>query len=491
MGNILGSPYLEQAEVKKISEHGEDEDNLKWGVSSMQGWRRNMEDSHVSEGRGVNKHDDVAVFSVFDGHGGREVALYCERHFVDVLLQSENYKNKNYPAAIREVYHKFDTIFDDPSNQAELESLKHPAPMRPPMSADGRIGPSPTNDDTEADSDSMFSNTFPSVSSASQDKENVNSEDLSSASGEVPPEKGDNGSNVSSEEEEPVPGSEVQLRQLLQMFIKMQEKDRETQLQKQQGEAGNSSNMMEVDTPESEETTTTTSTKAIAPATPVASMTEDIEDVEEVRESSNFVANSICQLPEHPIQAGCTAVTCLIDRHNIIVGWAGDSRAVLCKDGVAIPLSNDHKPSSEIERSRIEKAGGYVQEINGHFRVNGNLNLSRALGDMKYKQNKQLGPEAQIVAGDPDITVIKRETGQDFIILACDGIWDVKTNQEAVDFVKKRLEFYGNDRPETLSYIAEEMLDSCCSDDPVITKGLGCDNMTCIIVSLKEAAFDK
>ena len=59
------------------------------------------------------------------------------------------------------------------------------------------------------------------------------------------------------------------------------------------------------------------------------------------------------------------------------VANAGDSRCVLCRAGKAIDLSLDHKPEDEPERQRIEKAGGFVT-VDG--RVNGNLNLSRALG---------------------------------------------------------------------------------------------------------------
>ena len=62
----------------------------------------------------------------------------------------------------------------------------------------------------------------------------------------------------------------------------------------------------------------------------------------------------------------------------------------MCVDGVAIPLSFDHKPNSEIESTRITKAGGFVEATNGFFRVNGNLNLSRSIGDLKYKQSPEL-----------------------------------------------------------------------------------------------------
>ena len=66
---------------------------------------------------------------------------------------------------------------------------------------------------------------------------------------------------------------------------------------------------------------------------------------------------------------------------KMYVANAGDSRCVLCRKGKAVALSIDHKPDNEGEKKRIEKAGSTITE----GRVDGNLNLSRSLGDLKYK----------------------------------------------------------------------------------------------------------
>lgn len=81
---------------------------------------------------------------------------------------------------------------------------------------------------------------------------------------------------------------------------------------------------------------------------------------------------------------GCTACVVLITPTKIYTANAGDSRAVLCRKGHALPLSSDHKPENEIERKRIQAAGGDI--VNG--RVNGGLNLSRSFGDFNYKKAK-------------------------------------------------------------------------------------------------------
>jgi serine/threonine protein phosphatase PrpC len=79
---------------------------------------------------------------------------------------------------------------------------------------------------------------------------------------------------------------------------------------------------------------------------------------------------------------GCTANVILINNMNeIYIANAGDSRSVMARRGKAFPLSFDHKPENPIERARIEKAGSTITE----GRVDGNLNLSRSLGDLKYK----------------------------------------------------------------------------------------------------------
>lgn len=72
------------------------------------------------------------------------------------------------------------------------------------------------------------------------------------------------------------------------------------------------------------------------------------------------------------------------------------------------------------------QAGGFIAE----GRVNGSLNLSRALGDMEYKQSKDKPPGEQMVTALPDLRTLALEPGHEFLLLACDGIWDVLTNQE-------------------------------------------------------------
>lgn len=155
---------------------------------------------------------------------------------------------------------------------------------------------------------------------------------------------------------------------------------------------------------------------------------------------------------------GCTANVILIDKmEKIYIANAGDSRCVLGRNGKAVPLSFDHKPDDEIELRRIEKAGSVVTE----GRVDGNLNLSRSLGDLKYKTNKDLKPEEWPITANPDLKVETFDPSKDdFIIMGCDGIWETKSNDEMVEYIYERLK-----KKISLEAIVEELLNDIISPD--------------------------
>ena len=141
-------------------------------------------------------------------------------------------------------------------------------------------------------------------------------------------------------------------------------------------------------------------------------------------------------------EVGCTACIVLITQDRIICANLGDSRCVLgYEEGekiVAKPLSTDHKPNLPSEKQRIEKEGGFVEDN----RVDGGLNLGRSLGDLKYKLNIKVGPGEQKVSCVPEIKTFQIDNHCKFLIVACDGIWDCKTSEHAVEFftipIKKR-----------------------------------------------------
>ncbi|KAM0333164.1 hypothetical protein ACHAQA_001824 [Verticillium albo-atrum] len=172
--------------------------------------------------------------------------------------------------------------------------------------------------------------------------------------------------------------------------------------------------------------------------------------------------------------SGCTACVSLINDDKIYVANAGDSRSVLGIKGRAKPLSQDHKPQLETEKSRITAAGGFVD----FGRVNGNLALSRAIGDFEFKKSAELSPEAQIVTAFPDVEIHDITDDDEFLVLACDGIWDCQSSQAVVEFVRR-----GIAAKQPLDKICENMMDNCLASNSE-TGGVGCDNMTMTIVGL-------
>uniref|UniRef100_A0A7S2U5T7 protein-serine/threonine phosphatase n=2 Tax=Attheya septentrionalis TaxID=420275 RepID=A0A7S2U5T7_9STRA len=186
--------------------------------------------------------------------------------------------------------------------------------------------------------------------------------------------------------------------------------------------------------------------------------------------------------PNHEEDSGTTAIVVIVTPDWIVCANAGDSRAVYSKDGHrAIALSYDHKPDDEYEERRIKDAGGYVS----HGRVEGDLAVSRGLGDFRFKDIDTVlwgirqrsdstlrKPEDQKVSPVPDIIVNSRDaTLDEFIVLACDGIWDVATNQECVKSVADIF----NEGESDLGLISEEVLDEC------LIRGSK-DNMTTLVV---------
>ena len=91
-----------------------------------------------------------------------------------------------------------------------------------------------------------------------------------------------------------------------------------------------------------------------------------------------------------PEKVGCTACIALVTKTDIYIANVGDSRCVLTEGQNTYDLSDDHKPENEEESKRITEAGGFVSNDG---RVNGELSLSRAIGDTYYKQNKNLTVE--------------------------------------------------------------------------------------------------
>ncbi|GKV05074.1 hypothetical protein SLEP1_g17117 [Rubroshorea leprosula] len=194
---------------------------------------------------------------------------------------------------------------------------------------------------------------------------------------------------------------------------------------------------------------------------------------------------------------GSTAVVVLLTDEHILVANCGDSRAVLCRAGKAIPLSFDHKPDRSDELERIKGVGGRVIFLNG-ARVEGILAMSRAIGD------KYLKP---VVTSEPEITFTKREPQDECLILASDGLWDVLSSdlacEVALECLKERSNGVGgaaasatafnhNARPQIVDEGAEALYPSRSAMAAALLTRLALgrkssDNISVIVIDLKRS----
>ncbi|KAK8531786.1 hypothetical protein V6N13_131144 [Hibiscus sabdariffa] len=196
-----------------------------------------------------------------------------------------------------------------------------------------------------------------------------------------------------------------------------------------------------------------------------------------------------CELQTPQCDAvGSTAVVAVVTPNKIIVANCGDSRAVLCRDGAAFPLSDDHKPDRPDELIRIQEAGGRVIYWDGP-RVLGVLAMSRAIGDNYLKP---------FVIPEPEVTITERKGEDECLILASDGLWDVVPNDTACGVARMCLRA---ERPPSAPRSlgnnaavkggASEGSDKACWDASVLLTKLALarhstDNVSVVVVDLKK-----
>lgn len=177
--------------------------------------------------------------------------------------------------------------------------------------------------------------------------------------------------------------------------------------------------------------------------------------------------------------SGCAAVVSCIVGGWIWCANLGDSRALVCRGGRAVELSLDHKPDRQDEAERIESAGGFVS----FRRVLGRLAVSRAFGDEEYKAlpDKE-GAEAgkPLVIAEPEIRVERLTAEDDFLFMACDGLFDVFGSQEAVDFVHGRLAAMPANEQDPMRAVQDIVHEA-------IHERRSRDNVTALLVTFKRA----
>ena len=133
---------------------------------------------------------------------------------------------------------------------------------------------------------------------------------------------------------------------------------------------------------------------------------------------------------------GCTALVLLVLPDGLHVGWAGDCRAVLCRAGVAVPLTSDHGAGCATEAARVVAAGGEISDN----RLGGFLEVTRALGDL----DATIGSKPPGLSGEPELRSELTQAEDEFVVLGSDGLWGAIDSEEAVRIARAELQAYND-----------------------------------------------
>jgi len=179
------------------------------------------------------------------------------------------------------------------------------------------------------------------------------------------------------------------------------------------------------------------------------------------------------------LKDGTTAIVAIINENKLIVGNVGDSELIICNDGNAVSLVPVHNPKrNKKEAERIEESGGRIYNDRlAHPSLNPaifNIAVSRAIGDIFFKHKDFTKNKPSALTAVPDIVSYTLTSQDDFAVLACDGLWDVMSHQDVVDFVLPKLKEH--DDPQIVS---QQLVDEAF-------KRGSQDNITTLIVTLKH-----
>ena len=199
--------------------------------------------------------------------------------------------------------------------------------------------------------------------------------------------------------------------------------------------------------------------------------------------------------------SGSCGIMLMIQGKKCIIANIGDSRLIIFKNKEVSFTTTDHKPDSIIEKARIELSGGKLYKIqtlipiyqngsrvNAPWRVNpGQLSVSRTFGDIQAKDEKFGGNKTAIIAL-PDITEIELDNNYDFIVMACDGIFDVLKNEELLECIKIVI------KEKNITNFKDVNMHQLCGDfaNMIIKSALAkdsFDNVSCIVIAINLESF--
>jgi serine/threonine protein phosphatase PrpC len=456
---------------------------LQAGTASMQGWRRSMEDAHFSA---FNEEMKVYLFGVFDGHGGSGVSRYCAERLPELIFNNPNFKERSFDLALHEsfldidiecqepevqeklfqlhrlskkissgddltkieIHLSFETILDlflgDPSDPVNhpsdpfkvfLDEYVIPDPWAIVLPSPNAVGVTASPSDEHGD--------------ANRKRKRRNA---TLRYGERPPvytaEPRSPWGVIASKLRQTVVNKRAGIPLDSSVFTEMKELMDMLAV----GDPSKDSPLLRISPdidwsnmdPLLEDPLHHVFEGLLSPLFHVAHSTDipwvySIHPIDLlcVLNNNHFVGEGPSQRRCVSDDQGCTANVCLLALEPTPILYcanAGDSRAILVRNSHAIPLSVDHKPSLPGERRRVLHAGGRVLGKEDP-RIQGDLNLSRAIGDWRHKQNSSLPIELQMISPRPDISITELAKKDEYIVLGCDGVWERFSSADMATFV--------------------------------------------------------
>ena len=214
--------------------------------------------------------------------------------------------------------------------------------------------------------------------------------------------------------------------------------------------------------------------------------------------------NNICDS-----SGSCGAIT-IVKNNKLIISNTGDSRIVVYKNGKLFFATEDHKPNSDKEKERIKNSGGQIyqttsliplyyngKKIDLPWRVfPGRLSVSRTFGDIGAK-NEKFGGKKGVIIPSPDITEFEINNEFDFMVIGCDGIFDVLSNEDLYEIWKIVLKIQKDEieKYKDIEKNIELNIDKLCGDfAALIIKSAmaknSLDNVSCIVVLFNINSYE-
>ena len=426
---------------------------MKIGVCEMQGWRTTMEDAAIVL---PNFESHTSLFGILDGHGGSIISEFISVNFKNVLVRCKSYKKGRYDKALFETFLIMDELLKNKNinnfiyethYQKEKEKPKEII-MDKNKNKNGNIIKlrfERGEYDFDLDEIDLGNETDSYEAIVFDFKNKSNSKKYTEKIIETNSTIDDSKIRLDSEsnKEEEKSNKNLQLQDIF--FL-------------QSGKQNSSLNGL----PTFEETFNLKKCQLKFHKKTNQQITEN---------KNSSISNK--DPPLIAYEMGTTANIMLIKNNVIYLANVGDSVSVMYRDGKAYNLNREHQVVIESEKERVIKSGATIQG----YRINGMLNLTRALGDIRFKSDQNLKRDEQSVLAIPDITIIDNIENIDFIVMGCDGIWDCVKRQLLCEYLENVIA----ENPQMqLSDILAEIFDKCIS--PIMGRVLGTDNMSCIII---------